>query len=347
MYATGSGPQLPSQYIDRNQNWKKIKMSNEKLDVYDGNVPGYGACLLYAVAVAALLQVLDDDTAFGNMFALLFAQQDDSDCECIYDEGLSPKATKKLLRKYSVSPSVGLLRNKAFQKLIDSHLRPKVAEFIKKHKNNQPKADNLPPNRTYQESLVGKWPTQKEADDKFDAAVCRLKTDRTEWCGLTVLSALSEMLESPIYQCVVIDKQLKVRTILDHGYVKSAISVLHVNRDHYHCLIPRKFMNLQFQVLPRWQESQSKYDLPAYKIDSIQETITQFYRFSKKEVDELNLREQMIETRLADATQALKPISEETERYSLQEKLSEEKGRNELMSNLVYSIRRPSCFSVQ
>jgi hypothetical protein len=309
--------------------WKKIKIAKKEVEVYVGYMPGYGACLFYAAAVSALLQVLDDDVAFGNLFALLFAQQDDSDCECIYDEGPSVKATRELLQKYSVSPSVGLLRNKAFQKLIDCHLRPKVAEFIQKHKNNQPKADNLPPNRTYQESLVGKWPTQKEADDKFDAAVYRLKTDRTEWCGLTVLSALSEMLESPVYQHEVKDKQLKVRTILDHGYVKPAISVLHVNRDHYNCLVPRECMKLKPQAFST--KNSNNQNLPAYTVDSAQETLIQFRHFSQKEAEDLEEHQSAIKKTIEDEARELTTKSEKGDRDELETKLSKNKKQEEAL----------------
>jgi chromosome segregation ATPase len=260
MFTTRFGSSSFAEYFDESQHWKKIKVFEKEIDVYDGDVPGYGACLLYSVAVGALLPTLENDDAFSHMLSQLFGPYNNHDSKCMDDETLDKGAIKALLRKYQSNPNANILeKNEQFRGLIDNRLRFKVVTFIDNHQDEQPESISLKW-RTYKEYLLIDY----NKSDSFKGILESLKRE-TEWCDNTVFAALSEMLESPILQYKRKRSQLCIESEYGNKYKNPVISVLYTNarelvskKDHYHCLIPRQFMKIQSKTAPQKKNKHQK-----------------------------------------------------------------------------------------
>jgi hypothetical protein len=224
--------------------------------VYDCDVPGYGACLFYAIVAGALLDVFADYDAFSARFCLLFGKEKTDQTNAVYN----------LIDNYRKNSQPKHLAKDPLKTLIDKTLRLRVTDHIKKEvkKGVKPGISQ----ETYEELLLNgqddplenRWGNGKKKRIKlpelnFDTLLDKLKYDITEFAGTPVIYALSDMLQIPVrqYQRSSQNTAANIMCTLAHTPQKAKtsiapITIFYVNRDHYHVFIQPRFLKISSTV---------------------------------------------------------------------------------------------------
>jgi hypothetical protein len=229
-----------------------ISLNEEAVTVYDCNVKGDGACALYAMSAGVLLPVVDDDSAFKQRFTDLFGKQASSD----------RSEVRRLINNYRRNPDPSELCLGVFERLVNTALRTRVANYIEKNKAVKPTGSI----ETYAELLVNgqqdryknKWVKGEKKRIRlpkldFDVMLNKLKTHWDEWAGTPAIMAVSEILQIPIhqyqYQKFKKNQPVGLTEGLEHvpqKCIKNAVPItLFFNGiDHYRVLLQPQFLEL-------------------------------------------------------------------------------------------------------